>query len=160
MGCRQQACSKGLEWKRAHQDRNGTIAIEERQLIATKHVKHGSRSRSSTGPSTPHPPPVARNQDLDTKQRCTWHTALAGKQAQNQKGFSKATKWKGAAKRGLHDYYMTTHFLRAVQCFSLFQPQKKKQNRNYTFMLIRLTHSLSLCLDLYHLLVLCLLQRP
>lgn len=64
---------------RTRQDRNQTMAIEERQLIATKHVKHGSRSRSSTGPSTPYPPPVARNQDLDTNQRCTWQTALAGR---------------------------------------------------------------------------------
>lgn len=64
---------------RTHQDRNQTIAIEERQLIATKHVKHGSRSRSSTGPSTPYAPPVARNRDLDTNQQRTWRTALAGR---------------------------------------------------------------------------------
>lgn len=64
---------------RTHQDRNQTIAIEERQLIATKHVKHGSRSRSSTGPSALYPSSVARNQDLDTNQRCTRPTAPGGR---------------------------------------------------------------------------------
>lgn len=49
----------------AHQDKNWTITIEERQLTATKNIKHGSRSRSSMGPSNPHTPPVARNQNLD-----------------------------------------------------------------------------------------------